>query len=484
MRSAIVVLLAAMSLVFSGCFQDDPAPPPDGVRRLSQAGLGGLRSPAASPEKDVTLKQSRSDSRVRHFAFAAPGYQPSPQELDLPRVIAPGSAPRLLSASSTTFANYRTRLGSNRQAQRGIPAAAKDLAGLSLNTSFDTLFASLMGRRDAQSGNGEDLPNPFTEAKKSIEAAKARSAPTSSPPSGNPSQTLNPKEGPTASSTSQSSPEFSFGGIGVPESRLIFLGDFDGSGILRYSYAKRAGDATFTFDDASRTFVIFNNQSAVESQRSFAVEDMDGDGNADLLQTSRAALFGTVLLGDGGGNFRYANYFLTAYEPTVAVPGPMQDNGRDIVSVDLRTGSYTVFLEQGLYIPYRQGFLGLVPDYLTHLMELGTGLDFLSAAQTGSAPHVFKWLDGDSLSEVSHALPGGPSIAVDGDRQLDGALGSLQVYQTGTTASVVLSNYQGQSFNVANLRVSPQIFLVIGDIERGGTLDVGVAFLLSAVPRN
>jgi len=226
--------------------------------------------------------------------------------------------------------------------------------------------------------------------------------------------------------------------------------------------------------------VIWDNQAAVENQRSFSIEDMDGDGRMDLIQTSGSYLFGAVLLGSESGNFYYKmnGYFLTGYEPTIAIPGPMGEGGRELVSINLRTGSYTIFKPQGLYLPARKGGLDIIPEYATHLIELGSGADYLLASRAG-APHLYQWSTDSVLTEASEALPGEPTLTVTGDVRLDGGLGSLQVHQIGSYASVILTNSMQQTFNVANLRIAPGIFLVIGDLERRGTLDVGVAVLLT-----
>jgi hypothetical protein len=371
---------------------------------------------------------------------------------------------------------------------RRTPAEAKDIAGLVLNTSFESLFANVFNRRDVPAGK-EDLPNPFTDAKKSSETDKAQpaaeSATTPPPEQAPPAPKETPKPSPsTPPAQPDRAPDISGGMINGSDQRFIFLGDFDGTGVVKLAYAKRVGDAAFDFADAARTFVITENPGAVENQSSLAVEDMDGDGNMDLLQTARAGMFGAVLRGDGSGNFGFVDYFLTAYEPTVAVPGPMGDVGREIFAIDFRTGSYTVFCTRGRYLPYRQNSFGFIPDYIAHLLELGTGHDYLLAAQTGNTPRLYQWLQGGSLTEAAQTLPGNPSLSVSGDPKLDPGLGSLQVYQVGPYASVVVANSQGQAFNVANLRVTSQIFLVLGNIENRGTFDVGVAFLLSAVPHN
>jgi hypothetical protein len=157
----------------------------------------------------------------------------------------------------------------------------------------------------------------------------------------------------------------------------------------------------------------------------------------------------------------------------------MGDGGREVLVVDLRTGYFTAFRPSGIYLPYRQGALSFIPDYMAHLVELATGMDYLMAAQAGNAPRLYQWSQGANLAASSQALPGGPSLFVINDSQSSSTLGSVQVFQTGAYASVMLTNNQGQAFNVANMHVSSKIFLVIGNVENRGTLDVGVAFLVS-----
>jgi hypothetical protein len=359
-------------------------------------------------------------------------------------------------------------------------AASREIAGALLNLPFESLFTSVFNRPETQAAK-DDLSNPFADAKKTGTAVKAQPAAANPPPTPA-AQTPAPKD-PSDASTSISSQSAqaagNSGGMAGSNQKFMFLGDFDGSGVLKSVYAKRVGDATFSFDDGTRSFVIVDNQAAVENQRSFAIEDMNGDGNMDLLQTSRAALFGAMFLGDGIGNFNYANYFLTGYEPAVAVPGPTGDGGREVLVMDLRTGNFTAFRPSEIYLPYRQGALGFIPDYMAHLVELATGTDYLMAAQAGNAPRLYQWSQGANLVASSQALPGDPSISVVNNSQSTNTLGSLQVFQTGAYASVLLTNNQGQSFNVANMHVSSKIFLVIGNVENSGTLDVGVAFLVS-----
>ena len=206
---------------------------------------------------------------------------------------------------------------------------------------------------------------------------------------------------------------------------------------------------------------------------------MNGDGNVDILHTSADAIAGVVALGDGNGNFPIADYFETSYEPTIAATGPVGGKWRDILALNVRSGSYTVFQQSGHYLPYRQGSLNFIPDCIAHLVELASGMDYLWTARAGSVQRLWRWDQDGSLTEGTLPLSGQPSVSINGDTQRDGSMATLQAYQVGGYASVVLSNVQGQAFNVVNLRMAPRIFVVIGDVFKAGSLDVGIAFLVS-----
>jgi hypothetical protein len=467
-----------MSLVFSGCFQDAP-PSSASATRSPQATVRAVPGqPALENKRAVVYYGARSQS-IREYPFPTSPYAVNPQDLDLPSVISPDSGRHLNGTPSiTAFASRRNADRSSQRAQSREPAASREIAGVLLDLPFESLFASVFDWQGIQAAKG-DISNPFAEAKKASDAVKAQPAATDPPPSAGQSQAPKDTSSTPTSAQSEQSAGNTGGMVSSNQKKFMFLGDFDGSGVLKCVYANRVGDATFSFDDGTRSFVIMDNAAAVENQRSFAVEDMDGDGNMDLLQTGRAALFGAMFLGDGSGNFKYANYFLTGYEPTVAVPGPMGDGGREVLVMDLRTGSFTAFRPSGIYLPSRQGALSFIPDFMAHLVELATGMDYLMAAQVGNAPQLYQWTQGANLAASSQALPGDLSISVLTDSQSSSTLGSVQVFQAGAYASVMLTNNQGQAFNVANMHISPKIFLVIGNIENSGTLDVGVAFLVS-----
>lgn len=393
-------------------------------------------------------------------------YAPGDEIEAIPQTGASASGPRRRAA---TYVPAAGRHGAIRTAETGGRSFA-----LVFNGSFASLFADLFDSRDAMrpSAAGEDR-NPFTEAKEEERAARPATPPEADPPK---AEKTGATEPPAPESAEQSGNP-TVAGQAAAEDVFIFLGDFDGSGVLSTVEARRAGENEFDFGGITKSFRLLVNPAAVADQRSLGIDDVDGDGIMDLVVTSRAGLFGALLLGDSGGGFRGAGFFPTGYEPTVATFGSMTEEGREILSVNLRTGIVTSFRRRGSYYgQYRAVRLDVPPDYVAHVVELASGLDYLLAGREGMQPYLYR-LMGDSRCEpVPDRLPDTPTIDLGPELRRGNAAGGLRVHQVGSYASVILSDTAGLTFNVANLRVAPGLFLVFGNLERRGSLDVGVAF--------
>jgi hypothetical protein len=302
---------------------------------------------------------------------------------------------------------------------------------------------------------------------------EAESEPSSPPPA-----TPAPQETPPPAKTEPVEPQNTapppIPSGSVPEARFVFLGDLDGSGILGSIGVSRLNETMFMFPDGPKTFSLFVNPSALEHQRSFCVEDTNGDGLQDLLVTSRASLFGGVLVADGMGQFIVDDSFLTGYEPSVATVGAFRGSRREIVSVNVRTGSVSTFRHQEPgYSFVKTTTLGFLPDYIGNAVELGSGAHYVIAAKQAQPRHAYRISEEGVLELSAEEIPAEPRIAQ--DSRVNGARTLLQVFQVGSYASVLLSNGNGQMFNVANLKVSRQASIIVGDLDKDGAIDVAVA---------
>lgn len=353
------------------------------------------------------------------------------------------------------------------------------IMSLVLNGRFSQIFSSLFhpGRSDETApGSRDDLPNPFTEAKQQItpssSSGNSEGSPTAAGKTG--SGTSNSND---ASPTKPSDPAMPSGRFpALSAGGFLILGDFDGSGTLRAKPALRSNDTVFISEDGRREFSLFINAAAAEQKRAFYVDDMNGDGNPDFLVTSWMGLSGGVFLGDGLGGYQLADKFLTGYEPVIPCAGPYRNGKREIVTVNTTNGRLKTFYSDDRYRPSQAGDLGFVPDYLMHLAAQESSQEFLLAAQLKGMHQIWVWKENSRLEGSTEALPVEPLVYT-GEFGSD----SLRAYQVGPYASVVLTS-RGWSFNIANFRMFPNIFLVIGDLKGRGQTDAAVGTLVSFIP--
>jgi hypothetical protein len=472
------VLFVLFPILFCGCFDSQNS-------RAKQIGANGITSLSrfflrSQNTQEQAVAEAVSDTGSRYFlptgisASAEFAQDAAESEIALPGFFGSNASTdgNLIHAGVPGGKTPAT-------AGRGRALTSADLS--ILNSSFSQLFTSVFNQnRNNESSQAakEDLPNPFTEERVKREASSSKSSAdtsaTKSDTAAN-AESKNP-ESSAEKSAADSAPQASTGGGVRWEKDFVILGDFDGSGRLSARPAQRSGEATFVSDDGERGFSLYANYAALNRKSSFYIDDMDGDGITDLLITSSASVFGGVLLGDGNGGYRIAEKFVTGYQAVIPGAGPFQGGMREILTVNPNTGELKRYGPADDFRSPQSQFLSLLPDFLLHLVAPDTARDFVLVGQLGGSQQILGW-DDDVLRPTSDSLGVTPL-------SLSGSFGanSLQVYQVGNYASVVLSG-QGKLYNVANLRVSPQIYLVLGDIYRQGFVDVGVGTLSYFTPK-
>jgi hypothetical protein len=464
-KLAIVCSVFALAALCSACFDDTPSTSSTTNLHLSGTGFAASWRMGSSSTAEVRIaspEEFQSDLFQAYYAAAdstGTGYLDS---LNSKTTAGISTAPPQYKAPiSANAGSLNSRRFSSRIAE--LESEALALFSKPFRLAFAGLFKknsdSLTERRPGE----EQVRNPFSEAKAEISDA-----------AGSESSAQAPKNS-TAEAQAEKDPARAQAvGSGTPvQGRFAFIGDFDGNGQLEVVSAERVDDTTFSFNGTTRVFSLYLNPSAAEAQRSFGIDDLDGDGQFDLLATSRASLFGGILLGNGQGSFHVAGSFLTGYEPVVATVGPGTNGARDIVSLDLRVGTVTSFSSASGYRQSSVQSLGFLPDYVTHLASVEDSAEYLLAAKTGNPEVVYRWGADGRLEALDQSLPAEPSAAMNRSGSL------VQVYQVGSYASIVLTNANGQSFNVANLKLWPNLSIAIGDLGGHGTLDVAAAYLLS-----
>jgi hypothetical protein len=347
------------------------------------------------------------------------------------------------------------------------------------SSSFSQLFSSIFRQNRSDSANAqsatEDLPNPFTEARVKREASAAASE-TSDGKSESTAKSPAKAQDATKPQSTDANPLAAGAGVPLVE-QFLLIGDFNGSGRLGALAARRSGDTVFISDDGERGFNLYVNFAALEQQSAFYVDDLNGDGQTDVLVTSRAALYGGVLFGDGNGGYRLADKFFTGYQPVIPTAGPIRNGRREILGLNLHSGALTAYVPADYYRAAQTVNLPFLPEYLLHMVAVDGSREFVMVGQAAGPKQIWSWDESDLLQPTTDTLGADPAI-------LSGSFksSSLQLYQVGNYASVVLSG-QGNSFNVANMRVQPNTFLVLGDIYRQGFVDVAVGTVSYFTPK-
>jgi hypothetical protein len=455
-RGVILIL----PLLFVGCFDTQ-----SGTKGKTQkAGIAAISRFFAFNQEPSVEKAKEAGISAESLAIAGDISESS----DLAQKAAElGIAVPSFIESNRAHFNNAYKIGNSPTTDSGDHArrrsSSNESAEAILNASFNQLFASVFG-----SARKDEPANPFTEARQKQESASSEINEDSS----------ESKSKPTKQAGSSKPESADPVGAGIPANRrFLIVGDFDGSGMLELAYAERLSATRFVTDDGEWDFNLFINRAALEQQRAFCVDDINGDGNSDLLVTSQAWLFGSVLLGDGHGRYQYFDSFVTGYEPMVPAPGPFHGDMREILTVNMRSGALKTFRSAEHYRSYQTARLPFVPNYLLHMIAPDSSLDYLLVAQERGAEQIYEWSIDGALKPIADGLGADPTV-------LSSDLGShsLQAYQVGSYASIVLTN-GGASFNVVNMRVHPHIFIIIGDLQQEGFKDVAVASLMQFTPK-
>ncbi len=371
--------------------------------------------------------------------------------------------------------------------RRDSSSSFRNTASLVFNAPFSHFFSSVFKQSTdldkdgaAESENAEEL-NPFTEALQKQKASTTEKSSARDTVAQNDTASQDQDTQSTQKSTDSSDSNSSAANelaleAGYSAGSVLVIGDLDGSGLLQAQSAQQVSGTRFISADGTRDFNLYINSDAVLQKRSFYVDDINMDGNADILVTSLSALFGGVFLGDGGGIYRLADKFITGYEPTLVSAGPVQNGMRQIFAVSARTGLMRSFQYANGYQMLQQDSLAFSPSYLMRLVAPDTAAEYVMAAQPGEAEQILGWKKDGWTEPIPDPL--GVDATV-----LSENLGpySVKGYQVGEYASIVLAG-RGRTFNVANMHLMPGTYLIIGDLKRRGALDVAVAGLESFAP--
>ncbi|MCC7313301.1 MAG: VCBS repeat-containing protein [Planctomycetes bacterium] len=228
-------------------------------------------------------------------------------------------------------------------------------------------------------------------------------------------------------------PAVNYGAGTTPYS--VAVADFNGDGNRDLAVANRNGDSvSVLLGNGVGTFQTAVNYFAGSTPWTVAIGDFDGDGEPDLALANNVADQVSVLIGRGDGTFQTAIAYAAGDSPTSAVIGDVNGDGRpDLVVANSSSNNVSVLLGNG---------------------------------------------DGSFQSAVNYGTGHAPISVVVGDLNNDGRLDIVTANDISAngTVSVLLNIGSGTFTTAVDYGVGDRPFSVaIGDLNRDGRLDLGVA---------
>ena len=263
------------------------------------------------------------------------------------------------------------------------------------------------------------------------------------------------------------------GGPGVIESpRSVALGDVDGDGRLDVVSANEFSD----------TLTIFRQESGGEfelllpldsdSPRSVALGDVDGDGHVDVVSANYSGNTVTIFRQEAGGEFeplRPLGGPGVTEDPRAVALGDVDGDGRlDVVSANHFSNTLTIFRQES------SGGFALLQSLGGPGSTVALGdLDGDGRLDVVSANRIFRQESGGEFVLLQSLGVAGVSVAlgdVDGDGRLD------VVYASSNTLIILRQESDGEFTLLQSLGgfgvTSRPTSVALGDVDGDGRLDV------------
>jgi hypothetical protein len=226
-----------------------------------------------------------------------------------------------------------------------------------------------------------------------------------------------------------------------------------------------------------------------------AVDDFNGDGNPDLVVSSRLTSTATVLLGDGKGNLSKPTNVLVATGPVAVLSGDYNRDGkRDFLTLNGNAATISVFfgngktfqLETGLPVPTRADQLVLADFNEDGVLDIATANSGIDSLNGNTASVLIRKKGGGLINEDVIRVGTNPLSLAYGDFNHDGHQdlivansGIPNFFGTGTL-SIILGNGNGTFQPPSTFKIiqppgdfarSPR-FVTAADFNQDGNLDV------------
>jgi hypothetical protein len=367
------------------------------------------------------------------------------------------------------------------------------------NHLFD--LAALAGRQRSANLTGHLQENPFAETINQLKnnpasasqassdfpnTTQAQNSANGSPPRGKDqpggSKSSPQPETPDSSSDLPKKPVSQFtipGGI----KPFAIVGDIkhDGRGIVIPGFRMQGNQFEIPFVGMVSLKLLVIPDPAMTT-RSVAIDDLNGDGIADIALASAADPFVMIWCGLPTGEFYYLGGFGAPNGGRSITSGDFNGDGKmdlallqpaDDQNVDILLGDGTGRFNYATTVRFASSIDMLYASDITsgHNRDLlGTNLVYYRSFLLASSGNA------TLLKRTEFSFANIPTVLLFSDLNLDGRLEELFLFQDRQQLSVVLNPTRPLIMqHIANYNLKYPVFLVIGDLFGMGAIDLGIA---------
>ena len=322
------------------------------------------------------------------------------------------------------------------------------------------------------------VDNPFLQAlaELSVETSPSLPGPDASPA---PAETSSASVPPSNANPPDTTGPVRLAGGGpsapvVETQRPYFLLRMTESGALDILQANQPREGVFAVSQVDiRDLDLFSFTDPGETPMTLAVADYNGDNRSDVALHVPAQGLIRLFYQDDERNFAEQLRIRSSRGPSSLAAGDFDSDGSTDLAISAIGTGLTVLMygnANHTFDRFRSFFLDTYRDYIAVASdEAGSSLLGLTFGNKGNTLHEFSGANGSEQAfEYLPALDARVENILGGERRVHVAL-------FGKNLSINVETRTGQLWNVLSTHAVADTSIVVGDLDRNGTLDVAVA---------